>query len=163
MTDRYALIEAVVRAAGRANVVAAVERVYAEVQAAVEQRNPACSMSGRCCRFEEYGHRLYVTTLELAAFVAMAKGGRINEEQRRPTDLSSFILSPSSFESGCPFQVAKLCGVHAIRPFGCRMFFCDATATQWQSEAYERFHGEIKALHETLGVAYFYVEWRQAL
>ncbi|HWE94497.1 MAG TPA: hypothetical protein VG269_11085, partial [Tepidisphaeraceae bacterium] len=64
---------------------------------------------------------------------------------------------------GCPFQRLKLCTVHAIRPFGCRMFFCDATSTQWQNDAYERFHAELKQLHERLEVPYFYVEWRQAL
>jgi len=53
--------------------------------------------------------------------------------------------------------------VHAIRPFGCRMFFCDATSTAWQNEAYEQFHARLKRLHEELGVPYFYVEWRQAL
>ena len=56
-----------------------------------------------------------------------------------------------------------MCGVHAIRPFGCRMFFCDPTSTDWQNDAYERFHGQLKQLHQTLGVPYFYVEWRQAL
>jgi hypothetical protein len=53
--------------------------------------------------------------------------------------------------TGCPFQVAKLCGVHAIRPFGCRMFFCDPASTQWQNDAYERYHARLKQLHETLG------------
>ena len=65
--------------------------------------------------------------------------------------------------TGCPFQVAKLCGVHEIRPFGCRIYFCDATSTVWQQEAYEAFHGQLKRLHESLGVPYFYVEWRSAL
>jgi len=65
--------------------------------------------------------------------------------------------------AGCPFQVAKMCGVHAIRPFGCRVFFCDETSTQWQNEAYETFHQRLKKLHEELDVPYFYVEWREAL
>jgi Fe-S-cluster containining protein len=65
--------------------------------------------------------------------------------------------------TGCPFQANKLCGVHPFRPFGCRMFFCDPTSTQWQNDHYERFHANLKRLHETLGVPYAYVEWRQAL
>jgi hypothetical protein len=56
-----------------------------------------------------------------------------------------------------------MCGVHTIRPFGCRIFFCDPTAAQWQEEKYEQFHGEIKELHERFGIKYFYVEWRQGL
>ncbi len=43
------------------------------------------------------------------------------------------------------------------------MFFCDATSTEWQNAAYERFHSELKRLHEELAVPYFYLEWRQAL
>ena len=90
-----------------------------------------------------------VTTIELAAFVY--------ELETRPR-------GPSSWDgTGCPFQVSGLCGVHAIRPFGCRIFFCDATSTQWQHEQYERFHAELKKLHQSLDVPYFYVEWRQAL
>jgi Fe-S-cluster containining protein len=64
---------------------------------------------------------------------------------------------------GCPFQVDGLCGVHGIRPFGCRIFFCDETSTAWQHEMYERLHGRLRALHDELQVPYFYVEWRFAL
>jgi hypothetical protein len=46
---------------------------------------------------------------------------------------------------------------------GCRIFFCDATRDDWQHERYERFHGDLKRLHEELGVPYLYVEWREAL
>jgi Fe-S-cluster containining protein len=64
---------------------------------------------------------------------------------------------------GCPFQHARLCAVHQIRPFGCRIFFCDPASNQWQTEQYERFHARLKRLHEALNVAYLYVEWREAL
>jgi Fe-S-cluster containining protein len=149
------LARAVRTAAARPEVREAVERIYTDLAAEVAKRRPVCVVSGRCCRFEEYGHRLFVTTAELAAFVH---------------GLESTPRSPAIDESirnwdgtGCPFQVSKLCGVHAIRPFGCRIFFCDATATQWQNDAYEAFHVRLKRLHEDLGVDYFYVEWRQAL
>jgi Fe-S-cluster containining protein len=59
--------------------------------------------------------------------------------------------------------VDNLCSVHPIRPFGCRIFFCDPTATDWQQQQYERFHAELKQLHERFGVAYYYVEWRQGI
>src|SRR5215217_6713381 len=62
------LRKAVLAAAGRAEARAAVEAVYADLAVEVERRRPVCVVSGRCCRFEEYGHRLYVTTIELAAF-----------------------------------------------------------------------------------------------
>ena len=138
--------EAVRLAAGRAEVHDAIVRIHADLQREIDARKPLCSASGRCCRFEEFGHRLYVTTAEMAAFVA---------------DLREL---PGEWDgTGCPFQIRGLCGVHASRPFGCRIFFCDATATGWQNEQYERFHAQIKRLHDTLAVPYFYVEWRMAL
>lgn len=76
-----------------------------------------------------------------------------------------FTNAPVSAPStrGCPFQLANLCSVHTIRPFGCRVFFCDQTATDWQQRQYEYFHAELKRLHERLEVPYFYLEWRQVL
>lgn len=135
-------------AAGRPEVLTAVDDLYARVQAEIDRRRPVCAISGRCCRFEEYGHRLYVTTIELARFVHELKPAPSRE---------------SWDGTGCPFQRSKLCTVHAIRPFGCRMFFCDATSTDWQNAAYEQFHAELKQCHERLEVPYFYVEWREAI
>jgi Fe-S-cluster containining protein len=140
------LRDAVLEAAARPDVQDAVLRVYGQLQREIDLRRPVCNASGRCCRFEAFGHRLYVTTLELAAFV---RGLR---PVPRPWD-----------GTGCPYQVEGLCSVHPIRPFGCRIFFCDAGSEQWQHERYERFHRELKRLHETLAVPYLYVEWRQAL
>ena len=138
----------------RQDVLDAVRNLYADVQEEINRRRPVCVISGRCCRFEEYGHRLFVTTAELAAFT---RGLR----EREPA--TGGPPPPAWDGTGCPFQSNKMCGVHAIRPFGCRMFFCDATSTAWQNEAYEQFHARLKRLHEELGVPYFYVEWRQAL
>jgi Fe-S-cluster containining protein len=142
------LRENVIAASQRPEVAEAIERLYAELQLEIDARRPLCVISGRCCKFDEYGHRLYVTTLELATFV------------RRRGDAP---IPDASDPGSCPFQSNKLCGVHAIRPFGCRMFFCDATATDWQQAAYERYHAKLKQLHEELAVPYAYVEWRAAL
>lgn len=142
------LAQSVHEASARPEAVAAVDALYADVQSEIDRRRPVCAVSGRCCRFEEYGHRLYVTTLELARFVR---------------DLGPHERGEPWDGRGCPFQRKRLCTVHPIRPFGCRMFFCDATSTDWQNAAYERFHSELKRLHERLDVPYHYVEWRQAL
>jgi Fe-S-cluster containining protein len=141
------LFQAVNEASRRPDVLAAVAGVYTDIAAAIAERRPVCEMSGRCCRFEEYGHRLYVSTLELAAFY----GGRT-------------AAAVEGWDgTGCPFQAGKLCTVHTIRPFGCRMYFCDPTATEWQQGMYEQFHARLKELHEALGIPYYYVEWRAAL
>lgn len=147
------LRQAVVDASRRGDVARAVDALYRDLQEQIDQRKPVCIVSGRCCKFEEFGHRLYVTTLELAAFAAQLPAHPSTAGQaRRGTE-----------EVGCPFQIGKLCGVHAIRPFGCRVFFCDSTAQEWQQEQYAIFHARLKALHERLAVPYFYVEWRAGL
>jgi len=140
------LKEAVIAAAGRAEVCDAVARIYADLLQEIDARRPKCSTSGRCCRFDEFGHRLYVTTMELAAFVS-----------------SPGITARRAVAGGCPFQVEGLCSVHSARPFGCRVFFCDASSEQWQYKQYERFHARLRALHDAMGVPYLYVEWRHAL
>jgi Fe-S-cluster containining protein len=139
------LKELVQAAAGRAEVRDAIAALYADVQREIDRRKPVCKTSGRCCNFDQFGHRLYVTTMELATFVW-------NQPAPAPSDPST-----------CPFQLAGLCSVHAIRPFGCRVFFCDATAQQWQNEQYEQFHARLRQLHDQLDVPYRYVEWRAAL
>ena len=151
------LRSAVLEAADRPGVVDAVGGLYADVQRAIDQRRPVCIVSGRCCRFEEFGHRLYVTTLELAAFMADLR----RAEAEGKADSGKLMSAWDG--TGCPFQVAKLCTAHAFRPFGCRIYFCDATSTDWQHEQYEAFHTRLKAMHEAMGVPYFYVEWRAAL
>jgi len=140
------LRDAVMQAATNPAIRAAVARVYENLQRQIDARKPLCTASGRCCRFEEFGHRLYVTTIELAAFVSQLA--------ERPTNPNP---------GGCPFQIDGLCSVHTIRPFGCRVFFCDATSDEWQHQQYERFHAELKRLHEEFDVAYQYLEWREAL
>lgn len=142
--------QSVLAASRRPEATAAIAELYDQVQREIALRRPVCVISGRCCHFEEFGHRLFVTTLEMAAFVRGLSTPGANA-------LSAWD------GSGCPFQKNKLCSVHPIRPFGCRMFFCDATSTEWQNEQYERFHGELKRLHERLEVPYFYIEWREAL
>jgi Fe-S-cluster containining protein len=145
--------QAVFNAAHRQDVRERVDGVYADFQRELDQRRPRCDASGRCCRFKEYGHRLYVTTLELAAFVAS-----LNDFAR-----STGCTSGAVMEGTCPFQVDGLCSVHAIRPFGCRVFFCDPASIEWQNDQYERFHATLRRLHEELDVPYRYLEWLDAL
>ena len=151
---------AVADAMQQTEVTASIEKLYIEVGKQISSRKPICDISGRCCRFEEYGHRLFVTTMEMGAFIAGLKRGQV-EKYDSPPKLSVHLSQWDS--TGCPFQVQKLCTVHPIRPFGCRMFFCDPSATNWQQDQYEIFHAKLKTLHQTLHIPYFYVEWRWAL
>jgi len=141
--------QAIVDASTRPEVHSAITALYDDLQKEIDLRRPKCILSGRCCRFEEFGHRLYVTTLELATFVQDL------QSSRHPV--------PPPSPGGCPFQINSLCSVHLIRPFACRLFFCDSTSTEWQHEQYQTFHGRLRQLHDALTVPYYYLEWRQAL
>lgn len=163
--QKRAFRAAVLSAKDRADVREAVRDVYLDVTDAVLRRKPRCSTSGDCCHFDRFGHRLFVTTIEVAVFldqlplvtVSLPAAGRL---KLYPQQLGR--ADPPDGE-GCPFQVSGLCSVHAIRPFGCRIFFCDPTAADWQRKQYEYFHARLRRIHDELGIAYAYVEWREAL
>lgn len=140
------------RAAADPRVSAELEGVWAYIAAAVESRGPACWASGRCCNFDRAGHRLYVTGLE-AAWTALRAGRELKTED----------FERARAEGGCPFQEGNLCGVHAARPLGCRVYFCDRSAQEWQRELSERALGMVKGIHERYGVEYRYGEWRDLL
>ena len=73
--------------------------LYAEVDAAVAAAGPVCVASGRCCRFKEYGHTLFVSNLEADVLLASAP----------PYD------RPVSADF-CPFQKGNLCTAREPRP-----------------------------------------------
>ena len=128
-----------------------------EINVKVNQSGFACQQSGRCCRFESFGHRLYMTGLEIAWFRMLA--GDPPNDSAEPKSLP--VLDAK--RDGCPYQVAGACSVHPDRPFACRVFFCQEGSDAWQSEQYEAFQVEIKRLHEELRLPYRYMEWRQGL
>lgn len=128
------------------------ELVYEAITRAVDTRRPVCERSGRCCRFEEWGHRLYVTGLEAAYLLT-----------RLDRPLTPDTIARARQAGGCPFQKALLCSVHGIRPLGCRVYYCDESAQEWQRELCERMLGEVKAIHDRHGLAYRYGEWRGML
>jgi len=126
--------------------------LYARLAADIAARSPTCWISGKCCKFDSYGHLLYVTGLEIAWLIRQLPP----EGEQRLRD----AVIPSD---GCPFQVTGLCGVHAIRPLGCRIYFCDPAAQSWQNPVYETFLTELRQLHDRHGLDYRYMEWRSGL
>ncbi len=132
------------------------EALYALASDAIEARGPACWASGQCCNFEATGHRLYVTGLEAAFTIERLA----TTDHARPDDTA---LAAAIARGGCPFQVANLCGVHAIKPLGCRVYFCDRSAQTWQHDLSERLLGMIRELHQRHAIEYRYGEWRQML
>jgi len=126
---------------------AAVAALYDDLDAEIAARSPACVNRGACCKFGRFGHRLMVTPVELAYFLAGANGP---------------IVAPEGADA-CPYQRDGRCTARTGRPSGCRVFFCDPAAQGWQPDLSERTLARLKALHERFGLPYAYVEWLHAL
>jgi Fe-S-cluster containining protein len=160
--DERELVKGWLEAAARAEVRAELEGVYGAAAEAIRERGPACWASGRCCNFEKTGHLLYVTGLEAAYTVRMGRAITEKRAKASPNHYSLEVVGATS-SGACPFQEGNLCGVHEIKPLGCRVYFCDRSAQQWQNELSERLLAEIRAIHERNGIEYRYGEWRGML
>lgn len=145
-------------------VLAGLESIYADAAAAITARGPVCWASGRCCNFERHGHRLYVTGLEAAYVIARLPeiAGTRPENHPEPA-LRPLALAQAVGAGGCPFQRTNLCGVHGIKPLGCRVYFCERAAQAWQQDLSEALLARLRALHEAHEIEYRYGEWRQVL
>lgn len=121
---------------------------YKRVDEEIALHSPICRNRGLCCKFATYGHRLYVTEPERTHFARGLAG------QWRP-------VSPD--QSDCPYHVDGFCTARTHRPLGCRVFFCDENAQEWQGPVYERFLGELKQIGQDFGMPYTYREWLSAL
>ncbi len=127
--------------ARRPEVVAAMREFYAEADREIEEQNPTCRNKGECCRFGEFGHRLYVTTLEVVYYLATGN------------------LPPPVTADACPHSLDGKCHARNRRPLGCRVFYCDPHARHWQGPLSERRLARLKVMHEALQVPYMYTDW----
>jgi len=109
-------------------------------------RAGACSACGKCCDFDTYGHRLYVTHPEMHYF--SAKTGSRN-----------LRLMPSG---QCPYMDDNRCSVHEHRFSGCRIYGCQGDSS-FQNRLSEQALDKIKALCNAFDVPYEYMDIRQAL
>jgi len=107
----------------------AVRAIYAAADREVAEAGPRCEASGRCCRFTEWGHVLFLSHLELAVLL----------------DGAPAYTKPVG-PDGCPFQVQRLCTAREQRPLGCRVYFCDPAYQERAGEITEKYLGQLKEL-----------------
>lgn len=190
MHDRDEQVRAVWLAASDPAVAVQLEAIYAGVAKEIADRGPACWASGRCCNFRKAGHDLFVTLLEAAYCVQRAEraaqhavgkpAGSPEDESRtargdvalpqardagqaEPRGLDLKAIEAARERGDCPYLQGNLCGAHGVKPLGCRVYFCDASAQEWQHALTERALAEIRTLHERCNVPYVYDEWRRQL
>lgn len=113
--------------------------MYAEVDREVAAAGPVCVASGRCCRFKEYGHTLFLSNLEAVVLLAAAPA----------------YEQPVSAEF-CPFQRDNLCTAREPRPLGCRVYYCDPTYQETGNAITEKYLTRLKHLAEKHGVPWLY-------
>src|SRR5207253_3368584 len=113
--------------------------LYREVDAAVAAAGPVCVASGRCCRFKEYGHTLFISNLEADVLLSAAP------PYERPVSANF-----------CPFQKGNLCTAREPRPLGCRVYYCDPNYQETGNRISEKYLHRLKELAEQEGVAWQY-------
>src|SRR6516225_6620313 len=105
--------------------------LYKEVDRDVAAAGPVCVASGRCCRFKEYGHVLYVSNLEADVLLA---------------EVPPFE-GPVSADF-CPFQKENLCTAREPRPLGCRVYYCDPAYQDTGNRITETYLRRLKKIAE---------------
>jgi len=100
---------------------------------------PICELSGRCCRFKEFGHTLFLSRPEAEWLL----------EQGLPE-------KATIDEAGCPFQIDGLCTARERRPLGCRVYYCDPRYAGVGEALSERYLARLKRLHDETGTNWEY-------
>lgn len=112
-----------------------------DLEAELAARGPVCELSGRCCRFEEYGHTLFLSEPEAKLLVADAP------PPGRPLDDGA--TCPWQHESG-------RCEARGARPLGCRLYYCDPSFEAAMPEVSEEYISRLKRLVDSLGLPWNY-------
>ena len=113
--------------------------IYDQLAVEIAAAAPVCDLSGRCCRFKEYGHTLFISRPEAELLL----------EQGLP---AGAVLD----DAGCPFQVDRLCTARDRRPLGCRVYYCDPRYTGVGEELSAKSIHDLKDLHNRTNTPWEY-------
>jgi len=120
--------------------------LYRDVDREVQAAGPVCVASGRCCRFKEYGHTLFLSKLEAEVLLSQAPA----------------YAAPVSADF-CPFQVDNLCAAREPRPLGCRIYYCDPKYQDTGNRITETYLHRLKELAQERGIEWQYAPLQQFL
>jgi Fe-S-cluster containining protein len=121
-----------------------VEQIYDRLDSNIKSSNNQCAACGKCCNFESFDHKLFVTTPELLYFSKNVKNLKL-------------ILTQS-----CPYLEDGKCSVRNYRFAGCRIFFCKADK-DLQNKLSKETIGKFKMLCDKFNFPYCYIDLMTAL
>jgi hypothetical protein len=120
--------------------------IYKDVDREVAAAGPVCVASGRCCRFKEHGHTLFVSNLEADVLLAGAPP-----------------YEPPVTAEFCPFQKDNVCTAREPRPLGCRIYYCDPSYQETGNRLTEKYLQRLKEVATAAGVPWLYAPLYQFL
>lgn len=115
--------------------------LYRQLTLETQTQDFRCLGGGCCCKFDLMGHRLYLSSGELALLTTV--------DPVNPAHLAA---------NRCPCQLGPRCHARELRPLGCRTFFCHSDAQPWYEETYARYHDQLRALHRRHRLPYVYAD-----
>jgi Fe-S-cluster containining protein len=131
---------------GDKEIIARVGEIYKWLDEQLDEQNASCEACGKCCDFESFGHRLFITTPEMIFFAAKIGPGNIKKMTG----------------GRCPYQTDDKCTVYPYRFAGCQIFSCKGSA-DFQSELTEESLNRFKSLCNEFQIPYRYVDLPTAL
>jgi Fe-S-cluster containining protein len=105
-----------------------------------------CCACGKCCDFDGFGHKLFITPPELIFLRA---------------NLHSETLKPMK-AGRCPYNIKGRCSVYEHRFSACRIFSCKGDL-DFQNELSEKALKKFKAICEQFQIPYRYTDLATAV
>jgi len=131
------------------NLIQKVDEIYGWLETQLKNRRDltgSCQICGKCCDFEKYDHRLFVTSPEIEYLTA-----KLGIDKIRPMT-----------NGRCPYNEKGFCSIHKHRFSGCRIFHCHSDK-EFQSQLTEETLRKLKSLCEEFALPYRYVDLPTAL
>ena len=126
-------------------IVSAVADIYTWIDSQITASGQACSACGKCCDFDAFDHRLFVTAPELTYFTSAMSPAPVKP---MPTGT-------------CPYNTDGKCSVYPHRFAACRIFACKGDP-DFQNKLSEQSIEKLKALCQQFAIDYEYVDIKTA-
>lgn len=126
-----------------------VEEIYNNIHQELSENtneSESCNACGKCCNFEKYDHRLFLTTPEMIYL----------KEKLKPQKLKKMTTGI------CPYNSDGKCQIYNLRFAGCRIFCCNSNENL-QAELSESAIRSFKKICPQFQIPYLYTDLKTAL